>query len=308
MPNILFYFIIIFFFLFNYQSFAENDVNKIKLEIGKSYKIKGKWYYPKNNLDYNEIGIASVNSNSKVLSFVSSTKNKKKTKNGEFFSNEEIVAKHKTLALPTIARVTNLHNGYSINVRINDRGPKNNFRIIELSKKTAEYLKIKTKALVEIKVISNLTMQEQNKLKQSFLKNNEENLEKDIALAKELVEIEDLMDKKKEKSVKKEYVNLKLPEEKQKLKFNYKKKKIQPYYLRVNIKKFKKFNEAKDLKEKMKPIYEKILISLILLNGEKHYKVTTVPIKNLKEAEYILSVIHKKGFNNAKLFIERKKK
>ena len=40
--------------------------------------------------------------------------------------------------------------------------------------------------------------------------------------------------------------------------------------------------------------------------NQKYYKVTTVPIKNLKEAEYILSVIHKKGFNNAKLFIERK--
>ena len=56
----------------------------------------------------------------------------------------------------------------------------------------------------------------------------------------------------------------------------------------------------------MKPIYGKILISLSLLNNQKYYKVTTVPIKNLKEAEYILSVIHKKGFNNAKFFIERK--
>ena len=56
----------------------------------------------------------------------------------------------------------------------------------------------------------------------------------------------------------------------------------------------------------MKPIYDKILISLNLLNDQKYYKVTTVPIKNLKEAEYILSVIHEKGFNNAKLYIERK--
>ena len=99
-----------------------------------------------------------------------------------------------------------------------------------------------------------------------------------------------------------------MPEEKQKLKFNYKKRKIQPYYLRVNIKKFKKFNEAKDLKEKMKPIYDKILISLSLLNSQKYYKVTTVPIKTLNETEQILTVIHKKGFNNAKLFIERKKR
>ena len=52
----------------------------------------------------------------------------------------------------------------------------------------------------------------------------------------------------------------------------------------------------------------KILITLSLLNGEKYYKVTTVPIKTLNETEQILTVIHKKGFNNAKLFIERKKR
>ena len=61
------------------------------------------------------------------------------------FALKCIFAKHKTLALPTIVRITNLYNGYSINVRINDRGPKNNFRIIELTKKTASYLKIKNK-------------------------------------------------------------------------------------------------------------------------------------------------------------------
>ncbi len=152
MPNIFLYFIIIFFVLFNYQSFADNEDNETKLEIGKAYKIKGKWYYPKNDLNYREIGIASVNSK----------KNKKITKNGEIFFNDKILAKHKTLALPTIARITNLFNGYSINVRINDRGPINNFRIIELSKKTASYLKIDNKGLVEIKVIPDLTIQEQN--------------------------------------------------------------------------------------------------------------------------------------------------
>ena len=155
MPNVFAYFLIIFFILINYPSFAENTEEKIKYVVGKPYKIKGKWYYPKNNFDYHEIGIASVNLNKK----------EHKTKNGELFSNDKIVAKHKILALPTIVRITNLYNGYSINVRVNGRGPKNNFRIIELSKKTANYLKIGTKGLVEVKVIPNLTIQEQNRLK-----------------------------------------------------------------------------------------------------------------------------------------------
>ena len=297
MPNVLLFFVIIFIIFFNYTSFAESIESNIKYEVGKSYKIKGKWHYPKNNLDYREIGIASVNLNKK----------ENKTKNGEIFSNKEIVAKHKTLALPTIARITNLYNGYSINVRINDRGPKNNFRIIELSKKTADYLKIDTKGLVEVKVISVLTMKEQRKLKEiNSIKYNKENLEKDAALEKKIVKTENLMDKKKEKFEKKEYVNIKDSKENEKPKLNYKKSKIPPYYLRIDITKFKNFKDAANLKKKMKPIYDKILISLSLLNNQKYYKVTTVPIKNLKEAEYILSIIHKKGFNNAKLFIERK--
>ena len=192
MPNVFLYFLIIFFILLSYSSFAENIENEIKYEVGKPYKIKGKWYYPNNNLNYHEIGIASVNSNNKNRVFVNiSTKKKKKTKNGEFFSNEEILAKHKTLALPTIVRITNLYNGYAINVRINDRGPKNNFRIIELSKKTANYLKIGTKGLVEVKVIPNLTIQEQNRLKKiNLTKYNEENLEKDDGLRKKIVRTE----------------------------------------------------------------------------------------------------------------------
>ena len=137
MLNFFLYFIAIYFVLFSYPTIAKDTEPIIKYEIGKSYKIKGKWYYPSNNFNYNEIGIASINLQKKD----------RKTKNGEIFSNKKILAKHKTLALPSIVRVTNLKNGYSINIRINHRGPKNNFRIIEISKSAANFLKIKDKGL-----------------------------------------------------------------------------------------------------------------------------------------------------------------
>ena len=127
------------------------------------------------------------------------------------------------MALPTIVRVTNLYNGYSINVRINDRGPKNNFRIIELSKKTASYLKIKNKGLVKIIVIPDLTIQAQSKLKKNnLMKNNKDNLEKDVALKKELVETENLMNNKKKKNEEIKPDNFINSKEKIKLKINYK--------------------------------------------------------------------------------------
>ena len=229
--------------------------------------------------------------------------------NGEIFSNTRVLAKHNTLALPTIVRVTNLKNGYAINVRINDRGPKNNFRIIELSKKTANYLKIENKALVNVKVISDLSIQEQNNIKGNEVsKYTNDNLEKNVALGKEKVESENLLtNKNKKKEEIKEFIQIDATNKK-KLKLNFRKITIEPYYLRINITKFRKFKDASELKIKMKPIYDKILISLGLFDGQKYYKVTTVPVRNLNEAEYILKVIHKKGFNNAKLFIENKKK
>ena len=116
------------------------------------------------------------------------------------------------------------------------------------------------------------------------------------------------MNKNEKESKKKNKVVSKDSKIKKKLKINLKKTRVSPYYLKINITKFKNFEDASNLKKKLKPISNKILISLGLLNGQKYYKVTTVPIKTLNEAENFLSVIHKQGFNNAKIFIEKKKR
>ena len=182
-------FSILIFFISTNSNFAKDLDNEIILITGKPYKIKGKWYYPKNNMQYNEIGIASVYKGKK----------EKKTKNGEFFSNNKILAKHKTLPLPTIVRVTNLKNGYSINIRVNSRGPKNNFRIIELSKRAADFLDISNVGLVEIKIVSDLTIKERNKILKINFKDNKENLEENIELGKENIYEENLLDIKKKR-------------------------------------------------------------------------------------------------------------
>ena len=57
-----FFFLFFFIFLLNQSCFAEDSNSSIKFVEGKPYKINGKWYYPKNNFNYNEIGIATVNS------------------------------------------------------------------------------------------------------------------------------------------------------------------------------------------------------------------------------------------------------
>ncbi len=112
-----------------------------------SYVVFGKRYYVQDtNQGYCERGIAS---------WYGMAFHKRRTSSGERFSTLEMTAAHKTLPLPTYARVTNLENGRSVVVKINDRGPFHDDRIIDLSYVAAVKLGVYPKgtAAVEVKAI-----------------------------------------------------------------------------------------------------------------------------------------------------------
>ena len=101
-------------------------------KTGKPYKIAGKWYYPLPTADgYNETGIAS---------WYGTKFHGKQTANGERYDMYAMSAAHKTLPMPSMVRVTNLDNGRSVVVRVNDRGPFVKSRIIDLSYAAAKEL------------------------------------------------------------------------------------------------------------------------------------------------------------------------
>ncbi len=100
-------------------------------KIGKPYQVGGIWYYPKADYEYNETGIAS---------WYGPGFDGKRTANGEIFDTNGLSAAHKTLPMPSMVRVTNLENGRSITVRVNDRGPFSPGRIIDLSRRGAQLL------------------------------------------------------------------------------------------------------------------------------------------------------------------------
>lgn len=112
-------------------------------KIGKPYKVNGVWYYPKVDYDYNETGIAS---------WYGPNFDGKKTANGETYDQNAMTAAHKTLPLPTMVRVTNLENGRSIEVRINDRGPYAPGRIIDMSRRGAQLLGFMEKGTARVRV------------------------------------------------------------------------------------------------------------------------------------------------------------
>ncbi len=81
--------------------------------MARLIRLKAQWYYPHEDYSYDETGIAS---------WYGQGFHGGATANGEIFNKDELTAAHKTLPLPTLARVTNLENGKSVVVRINDRG------------------------------------------------------------------------------------------------------------------------------------------------------------------------------------------
>lgn len=112
-------------------------------KVGTPYQINGVWYYPKEDPFYDETGIAS---------WYGSDFHGKATANGERYDMDALTAAHRTLPMPTIVRVTNLENGRSIRLRVNDRGPYARGRIIDLSRRAATLLGFQDKGTARVRV------------------------------------------------------------------------------------------------------------------------------------------------------------
>jgi len=100
-------------------------------KIGNPYQIGDTWYYPREQPDYDETGIAS---------WYGPTFYGHPTSDGEVFDANALTAAHRTLPMPVNVRVTNLENGKSLIVRVNDRGPFAKSRIIDVSERAAKLL------------------------------------------------------------------------------------------------------------------------------------------------------------------------
>ena len=112
-------------------------------KIGRPYEVKGVWYTPKAQPNYDEVGAAS---------WYGPQHQGRPTANGERFDMNAVSAAHKTLPLPSLVEVTNLDNGKRIRVRVNDRGPFVSGRIIDLSLEAAKELGFASKGLARVRV------------------------------------------------------------------------------------------------------------------------------------------------------------
>ena len=109
----------------------------------KPYQVKGIWYYPKADPHYVETGVGS---------WYGEQFHNRRTANGELFDMDQPSAAHKTLPLPSLVEVTNLDNGRKMIVRVNDRGPFVDSRVIDLSRAAAEQLGYRDRGVARVRV------------------------------------------------------------------------------------------------------------------------------------------------------------
>jgi len=111
--------------------------------VGKPYTVAGRVYVPEEDPNYREDGMAS---------WYGDDFHGRLTANGEVFDMTSLTAAHPTLPIPSYARVTNLRNGKSLIVRVNDRGPYHGNRLIDVSNKAAELLEFKSNGVARVRV------------------------------------------------------------------------------------------------------------------------------------------------------------
>src|ERR1700694_2467522 len=111
--------------------------------VGKPYTVAGRVYVPEEDASYREEGLAS---------WYGDDFHGRQTANGEVFDMASLTAAHPTLPMPCYARVTNLGNGKSLIVRVNDRGPYHGNRLIDVSNKAAELLEFKGNGVARVRV------------------------------------------------------------------------------------------------------------------------------------------------------------
>jgi rare lipoprotein A len=112
-------------------------------KVGSPYAIDGRWYRPQEDPAYDHVGVAS---------YYGAAFHGRRTANGEVFDMWALTAAHQTLPLPSYVYVTNLDNGRTLLLRVNDRGPFVNDRIIDLSQAAARLLGTEQQGLARVRV------------------------------------------------------------------------------------------------------------------------------------------------------------
>ena len=254
-------------------------------KIGNKYEVKGKFYFPKKDMLYSKTGIAS---------WYGPKFHGKLTANGEIYNQNELTAAHKTLPLPSAVKVTNLKNSKSLNLRINDRGPFVNDRIIDLSSKAADLLGLKKQGTGLVKVT---ILQEQTKALEKLAKKGLFPELRDLPKPDTPTINKPQISIVKIEGINKAYIkkNKKIDYDLKNLKSNYK--------IFIKLGSFSTLKSANLMKEKLNYI-KNIKIYNVMINNKNIFQVKSGPYVIVNKVDRVLSLLTSKGMQGAKIIIE----
>lgn len=275
-------------------------------KIGNPYQVDGIWYYPKEDNSYDETGIAS---------WYGEPFHGRKTANGAVYDMHQLTAAHKTLPLPTDVRVTNLENGRSIIVTVNDRGPFAHSRIIDLSYRSAQLLGMVENgtAKVRVQVINSDTIDGNTVIAKPNTPLNEKNA---VAAAPQATIVADTLapppNVKAAPLPKIEPLPAPSPAVETQI------ASTAPYNGPTNVVTvapvaqseifiqagaFVDYNNANILSARLSSLGP-TKVSQVLVNGQDFYRVRVGPVDNIAEADQLLANLLNTGHTDARIIIE----
>jgi len=280
----------------------QSKVSKAIYKIGNPYVVDGKKYFPKKNLNYDEKGIAS---------WYGPKFHGKLTANGEIFNQYKLTAAHKTLPIPSAVKVTNLKNNKSLILRVNDRGPFVNDRIIDLSYESAKKLNLLKSGtgFVRVQILRpESILLEKLAKKGQFPEINE--ITKKTTPPINQVNFSNVSIKKigeaelnhtNEKPFKKNEINNHIEETKKRVqvfKINEK-----TYKIWIQIASFSNKKSASILKKKFNSI-KNMNIEKVNLKGKIFFRVRVGPFKKIDKTKKIYNLLINSGMEGTKIFVE----
>ncbi|MDA5193855.1 septal ring lytic transglycosylase RlpA family protein [Govanella unica] len=267
-------------------------------KIGKPYQINGRWYYPKAEPDYDRTGVAS---------WYGPGFHGKSTANGENYDQNALTAAHTTLPLPTYVRVTNLENGRSLILRINDRGPFAKDRIIDVSRRAAQLLGFHGTGTTQVRV--QVIAPDQNSPEIMQAKAQEKQIGPDVvAVPRDEIAVATIEAKPLDPPPATTYSQASIQQPTAAIEI------MQPSQTPVPIKKgehifvqagaFAAAENAQRLAALLQVISAVETVPVNRADGQTLYRVRLGPLSSMDEADAVLSQVVARGHGNARIVVD----
>ncbi|NVK17958.1 MAG: septal ring lytic transglycosylase RlpA family protein [Methylocystaceae bacterium] len=278
-----------------------------KYKIGNPYQIQGVWYYPAEDFAYVETGIAS---------WYGPKFHGKPTANGEVFDMNQVSAAHRTLPLPSLVRVTNLENGRSLVVRVNDRGPFAHGRILDMSRRGAQLLGFEKQgtARVKVEILKDQSFALKNTLVNQIAA--KDSPIKSAGMAKPQVSAQSLSVPEGGKAAQSQMTMAQAPQPvarpepvqtaMQEPSNTVRTYAVSPTRMYIQAGAFSKYENANRVKASLASVGD-VEVSQVLVNGRDFFRVRVGPLQDVSQADQVLENVIQAGYPSAKIIVEKGK-